>query len=104
MIAFILTMPGNNSWNGRFSGENNLYAVLKKENGVPKDIIGKDFDYNFGDGWWANVEVKKINDRSKINRIRKKSSGFMGYNWMIESILKNKEILKPQRGKSYGYF
>lgn len=41
MIAFILTMPNIGSWNGRWSGENDLHAIVKTERSVPKDIIGK---------------------------------------------------------------
>lgn len=87
MIAFILTMPNRGSWNGRWSGENDLHAIVKPEKSVPKDIIGKSFLYRWDDGWLACVSVEKVDCREG-NKIRKKSRGFCGYNWMVESIIK----------------
>jgi hypothetical protein len=55
------------------------------------DIIGKNFWYDWGDGWSANVKVRLPELREKV--INK----FMGYEWMIDSIIKNKKILKPTR-------
>lgn len=94
MIIFELTMPGVGSWNGKFSGSDRIYAKCYKNCKIPKDIIDKDFYYNFGDGWCANVSVTKV-DSLTCRNIMKKSKGFMGYDWMIDSIIKNKEILKP---------
>ena len=87
MIAFILTMPGIGSWNGRLSGENDLHVIVKAERSVPKDIIGKSFRYNWDDGWSACVSVEKV-DRREANKLRKQSRGFCGYNWMVDSIIK----------------
>ena len=35
---------------------------------------------------WKKVDIKEA------NKIMKKSVGFYGYDWMIDSIIKNKEI------------
>lgn len=87
MIAFILTMPNRGSWNGRWSGENDLHAIVKTERSVPKDVIGKSFCYRWDDGWSACVSVEKVDCREG-NKLRKKSRGFCGYSWMVDSIIK----------------
>ena len=92
MIIFTLSMPNRGSWNGRWSGEDRVYARIFRNNDVPKDIIGKDFYYNWDDGWCACVSVTKV-DSKEAAKIRKKSAGFCGYDWMIRSIIKNGEII-----------
>lgn len=92
MIVFTLSMPTSGSWNGRWSGEDRVYARIFHNNDVPKDIIGKDFYYNWDDGWCACVSVTKV-DSKEAAKIRKKSAGFCGYDWMIESIIKNGKII-----------
>ena len=92
MIVFTLSMPTRGSWNDRWSGEDRVYARIFHNNDVPKDIIGKDFYYNWDDGWCACVSVTKV-DSKEAAKIRKKSAGFCGYDWMIRSIIKNREII-----------
>lgn len=87
MIALILTMPNRGSWNGKWSREGNLYAIVKTERNVPKDVVGKSFWYRWDDGWSACVSVEKV-DCKTGNFLRKKSRGFCGYNWMVDSIIK----------------
>ncbi len=94
-ICFELSMPGNNSWNGKWSGENEYYARVidfgrgKANEGKAKVILTqKSYGYNFGDGWFARIGVREV-DAKETKRIRKASRGFLGYDWMIESI-KNK--------------
>lgn len=87
MIAFVLTMPNRGSWNGRWSGENNMHVIVKLERNVPnKEIIGKSFYYRWNDGWTACVSVKKV-DSKEGNALRKNSKGFCGYNWMVDSLI-----------------
>ena len=93
MIAFVLSMPSRGSWNGKWSGENDLYARihrLSKEK--ESDLSGKSFSYRWDDGWCARVEAVKI-DAKEATKIRKKSKGFSGYDWMIQSIIENGEIV-----------
>lgn len=92
ILCFELGMPNRNSWNGRWSGEDNLYAKVinigtaKKTLEKYKPILDKGyFYYNFGDGWGASVTVKEV-DAKEANKIRRKSRGFCGYDWMITSI------------------
>ena len=91
IVVFLLTMPNNNSWNGKWTGADRLYAVVKnlgtskKSAGRAKVLVGN-YYYNFGDGWGANVECKIV-DTKEAAKFRKNTKGFCGYDWMIESIL-----------------
>ena len=87
MIAFILTMPNRGSWNGRWSGESDLHAIVRTEKSIPKDIVGKSYRYTWDDGWSACISVEKV-DCKTGNKLRKESRGFCGYNWMVDSIIK----------------
>ena|ERR1039458_4710340 len=99
-LIFKLSMPNNNSWNGKWSGEGNLYAVIrsfgtsKKTAERLRPIIEKGyFYYNFGDGWGAGVDVYECVSAAEARSIRKRSRGFCGYDWMVNSILEHGEIL-----------
>lgn len=92
-LAFILTMPGCPSWNGRWSGEGSLYArvqnfTTKKQIAKAEELKQKGyFSYGWSDGWRAGIQVKEV-DAVEARKINKKSQGFCGYDWMIASILK----------------
>lgn len=103
ILAFLLSMPGNNAWNGRWSGDGRCYAVLKSFTGKRADrlkdtLADRSFGYNFGDGWFARVEVKAV-DSTEARRLRKASQGFCGYEWMIDSILADGKIYGPTQPK-----
>jgi len=94
-------MPNNNAWNGRWSGENTLYARVinfgrsQKAEKQAKSIIDTGYySYSFGDGWRAGIHVEEI-DSKKARQIRRNSSGFCGYDWMIQSIKSYGEIKTP---------
>lgn len=90
LVLFELSMPGNNAWNGRWSGEGKCYAVVRSfRSGAPK--FGY-YDYNFGDGWRAGVTVREITSPA-AKKLRKQSIGFCGYDWMIDDICKHGRIL-----------
>lgn len=100
MVVFELTMPNRGSWNGRWSGENDTHIIVKHNQSVPADIIGKDFWYTWDDGWSACISVTKLNSRSPEYRdLVKRNTGFCSYNWMVESIINFGEIRKPNRGR-----
>lgn len=96
-------MPNVGSWNGKWTGAERKYYVIRKMSDrafadyphlsnlrPPK---GRDsFYYNFGDGWGANVVVESV-DSKEASKRRKMSAGFCGYEWMIESILKHGKII-----------
>ncbi len=102
IIAFTLSMPNRSSWNGGWSGDDSLFVkTISKQT---KEFIEKakkliergNFYYNFGDGWRACVSIKEV-DRSEASKLRRKSKGFSGYDWMIRSILDNGEIIPESR-------
>ncbi len=93
LISFTLSMPSNNSWNGKWSGENDLYCIIKNFPNSKKiiekikPILEKGYySYDFGDGWTALISIKKI-DSKEARKLRSKSKGFCGYSWMAESII-----------------
>lgn len=98
LVKFELSMPGVGSWNGKWTGEENLYARVIMFRGKEREQLAKEliergyFSYNFGDGWRAGISLEKI-DVKLAQKIRKKSKGFYGYDWMIDSIIKNKKIM-----------
>lgn len=93
MVAFYLSFPSVGSWNGKWTGEGRLYARVFRNSEVPKEYIGKSYSYRWDDGWEACIDVVQVNSK-EVNRIRKKSAGFYGYDWMIESIIRFGEIRK----------
>ena len=94
-LLFILTMPNVGSWNGNWSGERQIYArtrkgILRGKKLYPNLNEGG-YYYNFGDGWGAHVRVSYVTPGESKSTM-KKSQGFLGYEWMIDSILANGEI------------
>ncbi len=97
-------MPNVGSWNGKWSGRENLYAIvvpfttLKAKAKAAELLAKRSFYYNFGDGWGASIGVTEItNDEAR--RVRRLSKGFCGYNWMVDSILRDGAIYGPTRPK-----
>ncbi len=92
IVGFYLSMPCVTSWNGRWSGEGQLYARTKSYRNPPDSVMGAimkgRFTHRFSDGWVAAVEVKQI-DAKESRRIGTNSKGFCGYDWMIDSILQH---------------
>ena len=101
LMAFELSMPNIGSWNGKWTGEGKCYAKVlnftqkygtsKAAQEKAKSILGKRFSYDFGDGWRAEVKVSKVDSKAAA-KLRKNSAGFMGYDWMIDSILRDGKI------------
>lgn len=98
ILCFELSMPSNNSGDGKWTGENKFYAIIKSfktkksEKSALKILDKGYFDYDFGDGWRAGISVKKV-DSKEARNLRKRSIGFCGYNWMVDSIIDNLKIL-----------
>jgi hypothetical protein len=103
-LAFILSMPNRASWNGRWSGENDIYAIVKSFPGKKRGahaanlVAQRFFSYDFGDGWRASVEVRSVNG-TESRQLRKRSKGFCGYNWMVDSIIQDGAIYGPTQPK-----
>lgn len=101
ILAFTLTMPGCGSWNGHWTGEGRLYVVTRTFRGAgsvaqrARSRCG-DYSYAWSDGWRANVQVREV-DASEAARLRRKSRGFCGYEWMIDSLIHSGKIEPPGR-------
>lgn len=92
-LAFILTMPNNNSWNRKWSGQGKCYAVIRNvgkskasQAKAAKLAEEKSFRYDFGDGWTAAVEVRQV-DNNEARQLRRQTLGFQGYDWMVSDII-----------------
>lgn len=85
-VIFELSMPSNNSWNGKWSGEANTYTVAKTLTEKKFDELKPRYTYSFGDGWVAAVSLREAKPREKA------SGRFCGYEWMIDSILRRGAI------------
>lgn len=95
ILAFTLTMPSVASWNGRWSGERDLYVKTRKLTNkqlAESPLEEKSYRYNFGDGWAANVSVRAVDSKER-QQLTKRSKGFCGYEWMIDSIIENGKII-----------
>lgn len=98
LVAFTLSMPKNNSWNGKWTGEDRLYVIIhnfgrtkKGELKGQKVLDGGSYSHCFGDGWVASISVKLV-DARKAQSLRMLSKGFCGYDWMVKSIVWHGDI------------
>lgn len=103
-FAFILSMPNNNAWNGKWSGNDLIYARVRSvqsQKGIAKltALVGR-HSHSFGDGWRACVEVRQV-DRKEAARLRKASQGFCGYDWMIETLTLYGKIMNTPQLAAY---
>ena len=103
-LIFELSMPNLASWNGRWSGEGNVNAIVKSMGSSKKakaKIAGllqaKSWYHSFGDGWAASVSVREANS-SEARAMRKKTRGFCGYDWMVNNILDHGYIGDIKKG------
>lgn len=92
---FTLTMPKVNTWNGRWSGDDKLFCRTIKAFRYGKPLYPNlkegGYMYDFGDGWSAKVRVEFMTP-TDAREMMKKSKGFLGYDWMCNSICKHGEI------------
>jgi hypothetical protein len=96
LLAFMLTMPGRNTWNGRWSGDGEVFCIVRnlgqsKAARVKGGRLIGDHGYAWDDGWRARVRVFEV-DSAMARRLRAKSKGFWGYGWMVDSLLKHGDI------------
>jgi|SRR5208282_124725 len=103
LIAFELSMPSNNAWNGKWSGDKTCYARVvnignaRKTRAKYQGLIDRSpFLHHFGDGWTAAVSMREV-DTIEARKLRKASRGFYGYDWMIDSIRTYDEILGDEK-------
>lgn len=98
IICFILSMPNRGSWNGQWSGQDKLFAITRnlgrgRKNDYRGEVILAKRSYYHGwpDGWGASVSVKEVS-AAEARKIKAKSAGFCGYEWMIDSIIRDGAI------------
>ena len=88
-VEFKLTMPNRGSWNGKWSGEDRNYTLLREVNDEQgAQLDGRSWSYGWSDGWRAEVSARIV----RAGEILKPSHGFQGYDWMIASILRYGKI------------
>ena len=91
IVAFKLSMPGVKSWNGKWSGEDRLHAIVKAfpdSSVFVQSLASKSYwTHHFGDGWVAGVTAHII-DKKEAASINKRSAGFSGYDWMVDNIIR----------------
>lgn len=98
LICFELTMPGVGSWDGKWSGAQDYYARVRSfRSRADKQLAAElcergRFSYSWDDGWSASVRVREVGVK-EARKIRLKSAGFCGYDWMVDSIIKNGKII-----------
>lgn len=106
-ICFELSMPSNNSWNGKWTGDGVFYArtrTFSTKAGKEKAsaILAREYyTYSFGDGWVAGISVKQVTSAEK-RKIDKQTKGFCGYDWMIDSIIDHGAIYAKPPAKATG--
>lgn len=105
-LVYVLTMPGRNTWNGKWSGDEQLFALIRRvpktkkaQEKAAKIIAEGPYSYGWSDGWRASVSVSMV-EGSKLAGIRKRSSGFCGYDWMVDSIERHGEIMTRDEAKA----
>lgn len=97
-ICFTLSMPNRGSWNGRWIGEERAYWLVRTFSGQKGRAKAQELAaagshyYSWGDGWGASVKVEIVDGKEAAHR-KRKTAGFCGYEWMVESIIARGKIL-----------
>jgi len=88
-VEFRLAMPGRASWDGKWSGDERNFTLVRDVDAETADKIdGRSWSYGWSDGWRAEVTARVVRDGETL----KPSQGFDGYDWMIASILQYGKI------------
>lgn len=90
MLVFRFSMPSVGSWNDVWAGRDREYTFFAPERDAKHKLKDR-YDYDFGDGWTARIDVTKVDSR-EVPKLRRRSDGFCGYEWMVRSILRHGEI------------
>lgn len=90
ILSYTLKMPGRNTWDGRWSGDAKLFVLTRSYGARSKELAAKIlttkvYRYSWSDGWAASIVVNQV-DSKESTRLRKKSAGFLGYDWMVRII------------------
>jgi len=91
ILCYTLSMPGRNSWNGKWSGDGRPYHIVRSYRGKTKEeqarvvLETQPHFYHWKDGWCARIGVRVV-DSKEAARLRRKSAGFAGYDWMVNAL------------------
>jgi len=89
LVEFKLTMPGRNTWNGKWSGDDRNFTLVREvDHMTAAQLDGGAWSYVWNDGWCARITSRCVLDRDQLAR----SDGFCGYDWMVDSILRYGKI------------
>lgn len=96
ILCFKLWVTSCNTWNRQHSF-NNQYLIfktfLKKDNETADKILAKkSYGYMWDDGWTVSISVSQVSSEEK-RRLEKVNAGFLGYDWMVDSIIKHGKII-----------
>ena len=96
-LAFELSMPSNNSWNSKWTGEDKKYIITRQIDDPEAAVIYNHAPYwhDFQNNWIAQVDITRITNL-EAEQLEELSDGFCGYDWMIDSIIKHGRI-KPSK-------
>ena len=103
ILAFELSMPRNSSWNNNWSCEGRSYVIVKtfRDHEKAKKLIEqRSFHYSWNDGWGARIDVREV-DAAEARKLRKKSLGFCGYDWMVKTIIDYGQPMADHEVKEY---
>ncbi len=93
LVAFTLSMPGRSSWDGKWSGDGECYILVRRVGLTSGAMLhGQSYSYAWSDGWCASVDARIV-DHREAAKLRRKSRGFCGYDWMVDSLLVDGRIL-----------
>jgi hypothetical protein len=95
-------MPKVGSWNGKWTGAEKNYTEIRRVRNDDKDfakckqlVAQKNHQYDFGDGWVMNIEVKEIYF-NQLKKALRESDGFCGYSWAVDSLIKRGYIISDR--------
>lgn len=96
ILCFELTMPHTNSWNNKWSDEDSGHYIFKTSQSASwkkkcQELDGKEWSYNWHDEWGAIITAKVVS-AGEAAKMRKRNTGFCGYDWMVRDILAFGEI------------
>lgn len=84
-VEFNLSMPGRNSWNNKWSGDDKSYVIVRElDDEFAAKLGGRRWSYSWPDSWRAEVHARLMPD----SELRPPQQSFIGYDWMVDSILR----------------
>ena len=88
-VIFRLSMPGRGSWNGRWSGEDRNYIIVRDFGAKTLALLlegatTQTWTHAWSDGWCATITGRVMERGERAP----KSDGFCGYDWMVDNIIR----------------